>query len=152
MDIRSFLKREGRRTGIILILVGFCMPLVLYFFTIGFDLKDMELVLLKGRKVDRYGHRETKGRIAIPYKIPLALGIILVFVGVGKILLCGKYDFKLNPNPKEGLCHIIENGKECTEKADRRGLCMRHYQVIWQRSDLDIRDFAQNNSGDIRHN
>lgn len=59
-----------------------------------------------------------------------------------------KKKLELNPEALEGICRIIENGSPCQALAVRKGLCTRHYQAIWQRSDLKMEDFCIN-SGDI---
>lgn len=52
-----------------------------------------------------------------------------------------KRDLRRNPNPVSGICVVVENGNACAERARPNGLCNRHYQNIWQRSDLKLDDF-----------
>ena len=49
-----------------------------------------------------------------------------------------KYRFALKPDPDPALCRLIVNDEPCLMPAQRRGLCGRHYQGLWQRKDLDI--------------
>jgi len=53
-----------------------------------------------------------------------------------------KYSFALKPDPDPALCRLIVNDEPCVTPAQRRGLCSRHYQGLWQRPDLDIEDFG----------
>jgi len=36
-------------------------------------------------------------------------------------------DLKVKPNPRRGVCRMIENGEGCTERVVLRGMCRRHY-------------------------
>jgi hypothetical protein len=48
-----------------------------------------------------------------------------------------RQNLQRNASPIAGLCAIIENGVPCTSPARQRGLCIRHYQNVWQRGELD---------------
>ncbi|MBF0544043.1 MAG: hypothetical protein HQM08_06410 [Candidatus Riflebacteria bacterium] len=52
------------------------------------------------------------------------------------------FNFRVKPNPEEGVCRLIVNGVPCSLPSRRRGLCIRHYAGIWQRPDLKLDDFA----------
>jgi hypothetical protein len=96
-----------KRFGILLIFIGAFIPSILYPFTslsnsatlakVAIALKggsyetsmqDLEVVFMKGtwieNRKDVKGHYE--GRLAIPYKYALALGILLAFMGIGIIV------------------------------------------------------------------
>jgi len=53
-----------------------------------------------------------------------------------------KHVFALKPNPTSAACRLIVNGEPCDRPSQRRGLCLRHYTSIWQRSDLDLDDYG----------
>lgn len=103
-----------KKLGIIVIIVGVFIPAILYPFTslsssamlmqVLFatkgvvyqpGLKDLEVVLKNGnwiREGDYIGHYE--GRIAIPYRYTLALGITIAFLGIALVALTGKKNKK----------------------------------------------------------
>lgn len=35
--------------------------------------------------------------------------------------------------PKEGICHIIEGNTACKKQSRKRGMCQKHYLVLWRR-------------------
>jgi len=53
-----------------------------------------------------------------------------------------KHTFQVKTNPDPAVCRVIVNGKPCSSPAERRGLCTKHYQSIWQRPDLKLDDFC----------
>lgn len=53
-----------------------------------------------------------------------------------------RHTIHLKPDPEPGICRVIVNGTPCMAPAQRRGLCIRHYAGIWQRSDLDLDTFC----------
>jgi hypothetical protein len=98
-----------KRIGVILIVVGAFIPSVLYPFTsltrtatilqVAFSIKgavysprlnDLEIVLKKGywNQGEYQGYFE--GRLAIPYSYTLAIGITMVFLGIGLMTLTTK--------------------------------------------------------------
>lgn len=50
--------------------------------------------------------------------------------------------YALKETPEEGLCRVEVDGVPCRQRATRRGLCLKHYQGIWQREDLSLDDFV----------
>jgi len=90
---------KNQKIGVILVLVGIGLPLVLFPFASKYNPKRgllgsigrMKIVLREGEYVPPPG--ETiyggyyKGRIELPYKYPLVLGIILICTGTGLIIL-----------------------------------------------------------------
>lgn len=46
-------------------------------------------------------------------------------------------DYKLNPEPKENACRILENGKPCTKKVFGRGMCRKHRIYFYRRKQLE---------------
>jgi len=106
-----------RQFGILLIIIGIFIPSILYPFTSSSKkssrLQDLEVVFVNGiwkakqvfvreysglmtreerEKLPGYidskdgdGHYE--GRIAFPYKYPMAFGILLTFIGIGFVAL-----------------------------------------------------------------
>ncbi len=102
---------ESRKIGIVLILAGFCLPLLLFPFAtrvqrvtlfegFGFQarytaktdivdtIKNSEIVLRQGRVFD-LDDENLKGRskISIPYSYVWAGGVLCVFTGIGFLLL-----------------------------------------------------------------
>ncbi len=51
--------------------------------------------------------------------------------------------YELKPMKVAGICPVMTDGIWCQNPAQRRGLCVHHYQNIWTRNDLDLEDFAQ---------
>ncbi len=54
-----------------------------------------------------------------------------------------KHDLRVNPDAAEGLCRVLHAGKPCLSAARGDGICLRHYQQIWMRPDLDLADFKR---------
>ncbi len=95
-------KFKTKQFGLLLIILGAFIPSIFYPFTsltpagleakvafamkgISYDtrLQELEVVLVKGEwKGERRGGYY-EGRIAIPYRYPMALGILLAFIGIG---------------------------------------------------------------------
>ena len=93
---------KAKKIGIILIIVGFFIPSVLYPFTsyspekiitkqlilerggLGYKprISDLEIVL-SGSFVD-------KDKIALPYHYVIAFGIVLIFIGISVVALAGR--------------------------------------------------------------
>jgi hypothetical protein len=101
--VKLFDKCKTIQFGILLITVGAFIPLILYPFTsktfedriaaglfakngISYEtrLQDLEIVLVKGEyKVnDKNVLGVYEGRLAFPYKFPMAFGILLSFIGI----------------------------------------------------------------------
>ena len=121
----------AKKVGVVLILAGFCLPLVLFFFAEGYNgrlgllwsIPQMDMVLRERQsklmlpsnvtkeykeflreqekkppgKTDYAGYSIWEDRlekfrliippIIIPYKYPVAIGIILIFTGIGIVAL-----------------------------------------------------------------
>jgi hypothetical protein len=89
--------------GAILIAIGIFIPLILIFFATGYNykagvflnLQRMHFVILKGKYFPKFkysgysilylGYYE--GRLTLPYKYVLVLGIIIIFIGSIMIIL-----------------------------------------------------------------
>lgn len=101
-------KSKTKKLGILLIIIGAFIPSILYPFSsltysafltkVAFakkgisystSLQDLEIVLIKGKwkKDNKKGGGHYEGRLAIPYRYPLAFGILLVFIGIGIVAL-----------------------------------------------------------------
>jgi len=95
---------KANRIGILIVIFGFFIPSIMYPFTslspegvlIKFayanrgilykaNLDDLEIVLVKGEWKQTEKHYE--GRLAIPYKYFIAVGILVVFIGISIIVL-----------------------------------------------------------------
>jgi hypothetical protein len=93
-----------KKIGAILISIGIFIPLILSFFTRGYNhkaglflniLDRMHFVIIEGKYFPKYdytgyslidlGHYE--GRWTLPYKYALILGIITIFIGTILIIL-----------------------------------------------------------------
>ena len=100
----------GRKFGVMITLVGFCIPLALFPFARGYNhrvgllgsVPQMKLVLKERFEETTKQFKERTGKtgigdyiiervkveeFAIPYKYPVAIGIVLIFIGIGFILL-----------------------------------------------------------------
>ncbi len=53
-----------------------------------------------------------------------------------------KHRFEVKPAPEPGVCRLIVNGAPCARPGIRRGLCVRHYQSLWQRPDVSLDAYA----------
>ncbi len=53
-----------------------------------------------------------------------------------------KHVFRLKHRQEPGICRVSVNGIPCRAPGKRRGLCVKHYQAIWQRPDLKLEDFC----------
>jgi hypothetical protein len=84
--------------GILLILIGMCLPIISIAFTNRYiprfglitNIQRMEIVLRKERKADIFDEVsgvESKKKIAIPYRYLFALGTLMVFTGIGTIVI-----------------------------------------------------------------
>jgi hypothetical protein len=105
------LKNTSQKIGIVLILTGFCLPLLMFPFATkvqrvtlfealghqaGYSSKagiietiqNSEIVLRKGRIID-FDDDNLKGvsKISIPYKYVWAAGVLCLFAGIGFLLL-----------------------------------------------------------------
>ena len=98
---------KARKVGILLIIIGIFIPSVFYPFTTLTRsasimkiilaskgslykpaLEDLKVVLVKGDwKKDNNDNGHYEGRITVPYGYIIALGITLVFFGIGLIAL-----------------------------------------------------------------
>jgi hypothetical protein len=104
-----------KKIGIVLILVGICLPVITLGFTSGYsrnagligNIQRMEIVLIPGEKPSpvpappnapppergllRFDDipiiKPIKPELAIPYKYIFAFGVVLVFAGIGTIAL-----------------------------------------------------------------
>jgi CheY-like chemotaxis protein len=100
-------KFKDKQYGILLIILGIFIPSILYPFTsltsraaavkavsilkgVYYDttLRDLEIVIVEGEWKTTNNNKSSKfeGHVAIPYKYAVALGIILIFVGVSLII------------------------------------------------------------------
>jgi hypothetical protein len=96
--------RRTKKLGILLIIIGAFIPSVLYPFTsltksalteqLAFatkgvshstGLQGLEIVILKGEQMTHAysGEHFYEGRFVIPYRFPVALGVLLAFIGIG---------------------------------------------------------------------
>jgi len=107
---------NAKKVGVVLILVGFCLPLVLFNFASGYNpragilwsipkmkltLKTDNLALFREQRPARiseippseerlryvYPFPKEDSIYIIPYKYPLSIGIILIFAGIGIVAL-----------------------------------------------------------------
>lgn len=99
-----------RKVGILLIIIGFFIPSILYPFTsvtiqsrlmqvafanahVYYDanhLRDLEVVLVEGVWKGSQSDGHFEGRYAVPYRYTIAFGITLVFIGISLFALYRK--------------------------------------------------------------
>lgn len=98
--------RKAKKIGIILNLIGICLPTVTLPFISEFhpltdvcltsnffhNMGNMKVVLRSEQVVTPDNPQRTnyKGKIAIPYRYLFALGVILACAGIGAIVLTGE--------------------------------------------------------------
>ena len=113
--MKFFSKYRARQFGLTLIIVGAFIPSILYPFksltptarlrtdlsasrgvTYETKIEDLQILIIEGKpKLDsrdnpNYYAGEYEGRLAIPYKYPLALGILLSFIGISFVAFGSK--------------------------------------------------------------
>ena len=71
---------KRKKTGIILIIVGILLPLVLLFFTTGYQQSSGFFNTLFALKVPI--NLFNKYKFGIPYRLFVALGVVLIFSGI----------------------------------------------------------------------
>ena len=89
---------KAKKIGIVLLLVGFCLPFVAFPFVDNYsphesvvtNIQEMEIVLKEQKLIITGDGLKVEEKKALPYRYIFLLGVVLVFTGVGFIAISKK--------------------------------------------------------------